>query len=492
MRSTWLLCATGLIACSAVVDGRIRPADSGAGFDGGFDGGFDSGPDARPDGAPDASELDVGPDAPDIDAGPACDPSELADESGVFVSARAPNDEGTGGPMSPARSLDRALRLATERGAAIVYLDAGTFAEGVTLTIDADLTVSGGWRAAGGMWMRDCSEEVIDETVVAPPAGARFDVTTTDGELTLSRFTIRGADVLTAGTSSHALAFRSEAVSRLVLDRMRLVAGRGAAGARGMGGGRGANAGLATVCEDGAARGNGGSGAPGAIGSFEADGYRPVFGGPGVDGQPGRHGNAPTTAPESSSSCLPGCAGECNSMAGMCFNGVPMSRTANPGRCGGGGGPGTRGLGGGGGGGSFALYVSGFNVVVTAVDSELTAGAGGNGGAGGEGGDGGAGAEGQRGTNVDCPTACGQSGPSGPTCACGFTSSRSLVGGSAGGRGADGGDGGDGGGGAGGPSAAVVLVGGARFEGPATLDPGTPGMGAGGAENGTSAEVLEP
>jgi len=488
LRAKWWL-IFGLTACSVVVDGRIRPGDAG----GGFDGGFDASTDASVDGAPDAPSVDapdVGTDAPTVDAGPPCDPSEAPNvEGGVFASSRAPNDEGDGGPTDPTRTLARAFELAAARGATTIYLDAGTFTEGVLAwTLESDLTISGGWRASGGTWTRDCSDAAIDDTVVEL-TNLGLNVTSTGGDLTLSRLTIRSADAVGPGGSSYGVRFRSDEVVGLNLDRARIVAGRGANGVAGVDGRAGAMGVPTNVCEDGLPRGNGADGEPGVLGTFEPNGYGVALGGAATDGMGGKNGTSPTTAPQSGS-CLPGCAGECQTAGGVCLNGIAETRTANPGQCGGGGGPGTRGTPGGGGGGSFALYTSGFNVVVTSVESRLVSGDGGDGGEGGEGGEGGTGADGRVGTSVICNTQCGASGPWGPTCSCGFTMSRPLMGGSAGGRGADGGRGGDGGGGAGGPSAAVVLVGGARFVGDAERVPGAGGAGAGGAAEGTAAEEL--
>jgi hypothetical protein len=423
-----------------------------------------------------------------------CDPTGLptvspcvVDEAfGVFVSP-AGNDADAGAAgtrAAPMRTLARALSVAKSTGKRVYACDNGTgYAETITINAAVD-----GVALFGGFTCTDWTYSTTRRAVVRSPNGLALVVHGITAGVLVENFELDSPNAAAPGTSS--IAGIVDTALAVVLRRVRIVAGTGAAGANGMNGGAGTNGaiagaqqrGLAATCAANAGFSQSGGGwpaqsacgsrggvggtastssaLPGATGTPQ-DGVNP----PGVNnrglenmpGQAGSPGNAGMLGmPASGTGTFsatgyvpPGVAG--SGTAGLVGQGgggggssdVPAQVINCLGASGGAGGMGgcggAAGTGGAAGGASVALLV--WTSQVTLDTCALVANNGGAGGTGGIGGPGGAGQAGGLGGGA-------------------LTSAGGMI--AAGGQGGPGGIGGAGGpgsGGNGGPSYALVFSG---------------------------------
>ncbi|HWB74490.1 MAG TPA: hypothetical protein VG755_06035, partial [Nannocystaceae bacterium] len=123
-----------------------------------------------------ASSTSVGShDGSSSDTGvPECDPDAVAD--GVFASAASGDDvAGDGTAMRPVATIGLAIKVALASEQRTIYLDEGVYDEAVGLP-DAPLglVIEGGWVRIGAQWSIDCSDDVVQRTVIAAPASSSF------------------------------------------------------------------------------------------------------------------------------------------------------------------------------------------------------------------------------------------------------------------------------------------------------------------------------
>ncbi len=443
----------------------------------------------------DGGEVDGGADA---GAAAPCDPMELIDMTGgVFVSGEDGSPGGNGDAVSPLDTIGAALVLARTTGRSHIYVEEGTYPEAIEILDSPNgVTIDGSWTYTGLAWMRDCSADRATKTLIRPdgPIGVTVtDVTHMSGLANLAvgtaaRSVSTPAD--TPGGSRIAVLVRGDG-SAFRLSNVILVpgdadhGGPAAIGAAGVG---------ATNCDGmndcvGGATGMAGPGGADATtpGTFDANGFTPSDGLPGVDvGGVGENGS-PGSPTDSRSGCNIGCG------CGVCFTAFDGTVTSIGGTCGCGGVGGGPGAAGRGGGASVALLVVGLDATVAIEYSSLQAGDGGDGSVGGAGGPGAPGTTGAPGSpaqycrHMDCINTC-------PTCGYNPADTTDLITARlAGGTGGMGGIGGAGGGGAGGPSYAVVTVAGGRVvtDETVSLVPAAGGQGGGeDALDGDSAAIL--
>lgn len=437
-----------------------------------------------------------------------CDPEAVAD--GVFASASSGDDvAGDGTAMRPVATIGVAITIALATEQRTIYLDESVYEEAVLLP-DAPLglVIEGGWVRVGAQWSIDCSDDVVQRTIIAAPPSSSF-VVEANGVVhpsALRRMTLAtkasGASPDDAsGESIYGVRVLGEG-SVLALEDIVVDVGDGGEGGVASEGIVGTAGPLpdddkscdGLVCDDGGTGAAGGiAGAPAAMpGSFDEVGFVPSDGAPGNDGGEGRAGTSSPSGPQSASNCVSGCT--CHNDS-VCSSDGNVGLAGGPGRCGCGGGGGGGGAAGRGGGATVALFVSGANATVSVVRAQLSSGNGGAGSQPGEGGAGGAGSLGVEGGSTSCFTGCSTGG--GPCENCYSSGETMLEGGAAGGVGGSGGSGSAGGAGAGGDAWSVVLVGGAKLiaSDDVVLVHGDAGIGAGSgaakAPDGQAGDVLE-
>jgi len=431
-----------------------------------------------------AIAYDLGP--------PACDPS-VQPTDGVFVSVVNGNDlSGQGSQLLPFKTIATGLTAAAASGLHFVYLDEGTYPENINFSASsAGLFVSGGWKALGATWSRDCAPDFVSRTVIASPTAVAVKVsgvTVPSGLINLTVAT-RAKGLSSANTSGETVigVLVTGVNSTFRLTGVNVLTGQGGDG------------GSASVPPDamnltcsgsdpgtGMAGSVGTAGMPGKAGVLGATAFTPGDGMPGLTAMTGASGTAPAIAPETGmcvSSCSGTCGGFCGDVADTC--------SGAPGKNGCGGQPGLPGSPGRGGGASIGIFASGAGAIVALDHTVVRAQKGGDGSTGGTAGKPGLGTAGSTGNPVTANTHCYS-----PACAsipnCGTNSPHTFAGGSKGGDGGPGGKGGDGGGGAGGPSYGSVTLDGARVLVDAnsiTLG-GVGGTGAGGAPAGATASTF--
>lgn len=415
---------------------------------------------------------------------PSCDPAAggiSAACAGVYVSGALGDDANEGSAALPVRTLGKALEVA-QRGSRRVYACAERFIEAQVIASGVEiwggLDCAAGWSYVGE----------TRKTILAPDAGAiPLRIVAGTGRATIADVRAEAADAVLPGGSSIAVSVAAGAAVDIV--RCELIAGRGAAGAPGRGGGElPAEAG-----EDGAPGGEACSAGnmPGGAGAIHVCGGVTSVGGQGGSGGISQGGSGTAGAPEP----IPnpggaGLGGTGEDSMSLCEHAVPGARGLDgvhglgargagsftsegwlgirgedgafgrPGQGGGGGGGarggvmrcganlgGASGGGGGGGGcggrGGTGGGAGGASIGLLTLSGDVTlrsfsifTGGGGHGGAGGRGQQGGlGGGKGPRGTGVNMALPACDGGDGGP-----------------------GGDGGHAGGGLGGPSIGILYM----------------------------------
>jgi hypothetical protein len=456
----------------------------------------------------------------DASDGASCDETKTPDVEGCLVDDRyavfvaAGSGDGDGTKASPVGTLAEGLATARANGVSRVIVCNATYVEGLMLAPAlGGIGVFGGFTCPGdaGGWVYTAARRPL----VKPAEGAALTVSGV-----AERVTIHDVDFAVADGSDGSDAGGSEpgassiaaiiASSNVLLRRVGIAAGSGAAGATGASGTGGKAAAVATskqngkepICDGATANLSGGiAAAASECGSAGGAGGGAVLNGAGLGGVKGLPGDGANggTAASVAGAAFPGGAGKVGAVGaagelGVASLGIgifsesgfaPASGTdgadGGTGQGGGGGGAskgaypctgssggagglggcgGTHGKGGGGGGASVALLS--WDSTVTLVDARLTSQSGGAGGDGGFSGAGGAGAAGGGGGAANTTTG--------------------------------GGRGGAGSGGSGGPSFAIVFHGAeVTREGDTTLTAGTGGgKGNGGAVTGEPASGVAP
>lgn len=423
--------------------------------------------------------------APGINPGD-CDPNAsegpIPETCGTFARADADPDISDGSPDRPFTTLTKAVQVAVDSGAHIVYACTGTFVENVALP--PDFIVYGGLDCEN-QWAPDPDAR----TTIAPATGIAVTFQP-GGKTTVQNIRAEAPDgspadpgnVAPSGGSS--IAALAEQGATVELERCDFVAGAGAPGAsiptpeQGMpaqDGVRGQNAcvengmggeGGVFVCTQSTAGGNGGDGGDTVL----QDGKSGVPGnptGPGGDSGKGQVGGAMCDAGQPGDPGVAGAAGTGGARPAALIDLKTLLGVAGT--------DGKAGADGGGGGGGGGGKVCMANMFKGA--SGGGGGAGGCGGAAGKGGgaggssiafwaieatvtfnqctlstkDGGAGAAGAAGQKGSLGGLGGNAGMPGPA---GMPGEDSIA--CPGGKGGDGGDGGPGGGGSGGSSIGIV------------------------------------
>ncbi|HEY6557810.1 MAG TPA: hypothetical protein VI072_11070 [Polyangiaceae bacterium] len=186
----------------------------------------------------------AGLDADAGDAGSCADPSTqpcaISNARGLFVSAATGSDTdgaADGTREKPFRSVGKALATArVQKKNVYVCAGAGDYTEVQTLTIDAAFT---GVSLFGGF---NCADWTYATTLKAKIVSSSPNAIIVDGVtsgMQLADFEVQAADATQLGTSSLAVQVRSS--QSVTLRRVKVTAGRGAAGAPGMPGGKGAD-----------------------------------------------------------------------------------------------------------------------------------------------------------------------------------------------------------------------------------------------------------
>jgi hypothetical protein len=429
----------------------------------------------------------------------------------VFVSPLGSDATGAGTRAAPFRSVPRALQAAKAETRRVYACDDGT---GYTDSVTVDATFDG-IELFGGF---DCAAWNIAGTArsrIRATTGPALTVRGVVAGVTIERFELASAD---AALGASSIAVLVETALNVTLRNVRIVAGRGGAGAQGAAGQVGQDGNAAGVEQDGAPSecnappqdrpggswsvasacgSRGGSGlASSTLPDQQAESGIPMTGvtppdqwnggggflgtpaGPGSPGNPGSagvqtaasgtftaHGYEPAPAGGAGTEGHTGQGGG-GGVVGYTFVGCNIA-TGGAGGMGGCGG--RQGSGGASGGASVGLLS--WSSTVRVEKGELLAGEGGPGGGGGNGGPGGRGQPGGRG-------------------GAGFTNDAGTLAtpGENGGPGGNGGNGGSGAGGNGGPSFALVYKGMRPTTMDTTLTRGAPGVaGVGGSIGGLKA-----
>jgi hypothetical protein len=483
--------------------------------------------------------LDSGTDAPvtRIDAavvhasdgasdGASCDETKTPDVEGCLVDDRyavfvaAGSIDGDGTKASPVATVAKGLATALAHGTSRVIVCNATYVEGLMLGPSlGGIGVFGGFACPGGDGGAGWTRSATERPLVKPAEGAALMASGVAERVTIQDVDFAVGDATEPGASSIAAIVAS---SNVLLTRVAIDAGSGAAGVAGAPGVGGKAAVAATskqngkepICDGVVANLSGGlAGAASECGSEGGSGGGAVLNGTGLGGVKGLPGDGANggTAASVAGAAFPGGSGKAGAIGAAGALGVaalsmgtfsksgftPASGASGtdggPGQGGGGGGAskgaypctgssggagglggcgGSRGLGGGGGGASVALVS--WDSDVTLIDARLTSKSGGDGGKGGFSGAGGAGSAGGAGGLASAPNGVGPGG--------------------AGGVGGRGGHGGAGSGGSGGPSFAIVFHGAqVAREGDTTLTAGSGGgKGNGGVVTGEPAIGVAP
>ncbi len=390
----------------------------------------------------------------------------------IFVDGTLGNDNNTGTPIQPVKTIAKGIQLAASAGKD-VYVSKGTYNINTAIQLSSGVSIYGQFSGSP-LWSRSAS----DSTVIQGPATVILAENITSPTY-VEGFIIRAASTTAAGESSYAIRV-NDCSGNVVIRFNKLVPGSGANGTSGGAGiaggnatngapgtngscdgatpGQGGSGGTSTCGRTGGAGGRGGNegansgisgssgtgGTPGGNGGSGGDpGGNGANGGTGANGANGVNGTAAATVgsvsatgtyvPADGSDGTDGT--NANGGGGGGGGGGQGCTLCNDGSGNGGGGGGgggcaaTHGTGGTGGGGSFGVFVR--NSSATVDRNIIVNGDGGRGGNGGNGANGGAGGMGGNGS-VFCTGEIG--------------------GGGNGGRGGDGGAAGSGSGGTGGPS----------------------------------------
>jgi hypothetical protein len=449
-----------------------------------------------------------------LDASPADVPCTINEAFGVFVAPTGNDGTGLGTKAAPYRTIGRGLTAAKAKNVRLYVCDNGTgYAEPMTLGPSLD-----GITAYGGFQCSDWSYAPLTRAVVKPAIGPALAVKGLSIGAVLENFEFDAPDATATAASSIGATVESSA--NVILRRVKIVAGKGGAGAAGIDGTTGEAAPTVTASQKGVAAscgvgapgsqlggswpnasgcnskgGNGGPGNKGAIGyaglageprtgvtppdvdnggtggSIGADGT------PGSDGDPGKSGSprvgAGTFTSTGYAAAGPGGDGTDGLVGqggggGGASDGTSTCVGASGGAGGMGGCGGSKGTGGGAGGASVAIlsWMSGLSLDAC----ELLSKDGGAGGKGGNGGVGGVAQEGAEGGDGDDANAIGLGGRGGP--------------------GGAGGPGGSGAGGNGGPSHVLVYKGTAPAKLAGTTL--TTGMGGAAGPGGVVAKLKAP
>ncbi len=305
----------------------------------------------------------------------ACNPSEMADPTQVFVSSLgSPTSNCL--PQTPCNSIQAGIVAAVAHGQKTIYVDQGTYPE--QLTLSAGIAIRGAWSRANG-WTPICDGTRLTATKLQPPAGTDRAIIAKDlgGSASLEAIDVQGQTTAQPGQSLYGI-FATGSTTMLSLTDVSVLVPAGGDGSAGTDGVPGVMAG-APDCGHGVAAPAAATAAiaapsagahvmysaAGATSSTASSGTK---GGNGQSGLPGTEvcGDAVVCQPDKPDGI--NCAGNptdaCGSAAGGC-----------------GGTAGGVGTGGGGGGSSIALYA--FDAQVVVLRGQLIASIGGTGGNGG-------------------------------------------------------------------------------------------------------------
>jgi hypothetical protein len=380
----------------------------------------------------------------------------------VFVTTFGSDATGDGSAAKPFASVSAAIKA----GKPFVYLGPGTYDGAIALPA-AGVELDGGWVVSGSSFTRDCDAAARTKTIVTSHA-TNTPVVLADGgkPSTLRTLTVATKDKAAAApadTSGESLiGILARGGAQLTLVDVDVKAGdAGDAGVATMPTPVGPTA--CSGVNDCASGMNGVDGTPGGaaptFGAFDATGYKPGDGKPGVDGTAGANGTA--GVPATAAACVT-CAASTQVDCMAASPVVAAMQSGDAGQCGCGGAVAPAGGVGRGGGSSVAVFTVGATTAVKSTGGTVSAGAGGKGSDGAVGAPAAAGSTGAKGADSQCyqdqgATTCVWTGTA---CTAAGTKIVSLPG-ATGGKGGDGGKGGKGGPGAGGPSYAIVEVGGA-------------------------------
>jgi hypothetical protein len=201
-------------------DGTVRrePGDLGPCGDGGTDGGADG------NGVCPANAR------PDTDA------CAISDEYGIFVSPTGNDESGDGRHATPLRTLAAGLQAAKASSKRLyVCANAGVFAEQLTLSAENDgVDVYGGFDC---MNLDQWTYSIALQTAIEPADRIGSTIDGLVAGATLQDLKITAGDATTAGDSSFGMIVNGS--QNVLLRRVTITAGKGAAGARGTDGSSG-------------------------------------------------------------------------------------------------------------------------------------------------------------------------------------------------------------------------------------------------------------
>ena len=442
-------------------------------------GGCVSGDDStgQPDATTDATGSDVttlqdvaAQDVNNGDGATGCAARTASDAAGIFVAPSGTDTSSCGTRANPCQTISYSIATAkAASGKTTLYLSKATYAESITL--DAPLTLEGGWSDTGGTWTPVC--DATTSTAVTIQGVTNTTVTVGfSGAGTLRDLQVTSKAQAAASESLYGV-FATGSATNLTLDGVVVNIGEGGVGTNGTMGTDAtptSDAGCATA-GNATAGGAGSVGTGAAAGSLTSTGFVTVSGGDGGLGGAGGNGSL-----GGSGACATNCATACS--INQC-NLAQKSLCAGEGLAGCGGAGGGGGSFGTGGGSSIAVFV--WDAHVTVFGGSFASANGGNGGAGGGGGAQGTAGVAEPGSSVGCVTNASCVGN-----ACNYIAGFVLDGGAPGTTGAHGGVGGQGGGGSGGDSYAIVSGGdgGVTLNNSPTLAHGD--AGAGGVANGAN------
>jgi hypothetical protein len=421
-----------------------------------------------------ADGADGGSPEPIVEDTP-CNPEE-APGDGLFVSGQGDDSAGDGSPGLPFKTITKALEKATSGTALRIHLDAGVYAEQVTVPkLKADVTIDGDWRATGVVWTRACGPNRRGLTIVRSPTAVGVRVDSVGAALTIQNLTVmtraEGPAVPppdSPGESTYGVFIRG-AGTKVSLINVEVRAGSGGAAGKATNPPKPATV-STCACQGSSIGANGLDGADppspaggaSAPGGFSAEGFLASDGNPGAGGIAGANGGPPGTPLSFATCAMSDCNSGCNcpkttnTALPTCVNYVGKSQL--PGACGCGGLAGGVGGSGHGGGASVALFIANKGAIVSLDHVLLAAKDGGAGASGGLGGSGGDATAGAAGPPLTCyPNRyCWNQGPGCTAAVVDGTPSTTFA--QAGGNGGKGGHGQGGGGGAGGSTVGIAIV----------------------------------
>jgi hypothetical protein len=509
---------------------RLYICDADAGADTGTDASITGDAGGSADGdvldggdASDSSVPSDGSTEATVEAAPPCDkdaaPADAAclidDQYGVFVSPKGDDTAGLGTKAAPYKTLAKAIADAKAKTKRVYACDDGTgYPESITIGTSLDGIVAYGGFACGA-WTYSATAKAV----VKPASGTALTIKSVSLGASFDSFEFDSADAVTAGGSSIAVVV--EASQNIVFKNVKMVAGKGGAGAPGVDGTKGADGALvgidqqgkdATCASDAGAFNVGGvwlnASACGSLGGTGGTVSMNGNGGAGTDGSPttnvttpsmgiggpqqaglGADGNLGTIGSDGNA----GTSGAASATAGtFTSTGYAAAAAAGSGTVGhpgqgGGGGSGSKaasgcigasggagGMSGCGGGAGTGATSGGASIAMLDWNSGVILNSctllAASGGAGGKGGNGGAGGTGKDGAD-------------------GGAAGSGMGKGGKGGKGGNGGVGGPGAGGNGGPSYALVYNGTEPVQTTTTL---TPGSGGAKGVGGTAGTVPAP